>query len=83
MTYQVYMLENDKGRRYIGLSQDPMNRLIQHNNGESRWTSKYRPWHLSWTSRAMSLSEARKLENRLKRQKGGDGMNALLRDFGS
>ena len=83
MTYQVYMLKNDIGRRYIGLSQDPECRLTQHNNGESKWTAKYRPWRLSWISRTMSLSEARKLENRLKRQKGGDGINALLRDFGS
>ena len=70
--YQVYVLENSVGKRYIGLSEDVSRRLVQHNNGESKWTAKHRPWKVVWTSETMSLSEARKLENRLKRAKGGN-----------
>ncbi len=32
-----------------------------------------RPWKLVWLRELCSLSEARRLENRLKRQKGGEG----------
>ncbi|HUL51766.1 MAG TPA: GIY-YIG nuclease family protein, partial [Opitutaceae bacterium] len=53
-------------------------RLGDHNAGISKWTAKYRPWHLIWTSFPLTLSSARKLENLLKRQKGGVGLGALL-----
>jgi putative endonuclease len=72
-TYQVYVLRNCEGRFYIGLSEDIPARLAQHNAGESQWTKRDRPWSLVWTSSAMSLSDARKLENKLKRQGRGQG----------
>ncbi|MGJ8638032.1 MAG: GIY-YIG nuclease family protein [Opitutaceae bacterium] len=70
--YQVYVLRNLTGKYYIGLSEDVLNRLDQHNIGLSKWTAKYRPWTIIWTSDLMSLSDARKLENILKRAKGGN-----------
>jgi putative endonuclease len=73
VTYRVYIIKNPNGRHYIGLSEDPSCRLQQHNEGVSKWTKDKGPWHLIWTSEAMSLSDARKLENLLKRQKGGSG----------
>ena len=79
--YWVYQLRNAEGRSYIGLSENVIERLAQLNRGESRWTAKYRPWQLVWTSRPMNLGEARRLENLLKRQKGGDGLAKLLREF--
>ncbi len=73
MEYEVYVLRNPAGKLYIGLSSDVPSRLDQHNHGVSKWTKGKGPWELLWTSEAMSLSNARKLENRLKRQKGGAG----------
>ena len=70
VSYTVYVIRNAVGRHYIGLSEDPVCRLGQHNAGASRWTRNRGPWELVWTSEAMSLSDARKLENRLKKQKG-------------
>src|SRR5690606_31616277 len=75
--YRVYELHNHSGRRYFGISSDVETRLAQHNAGESTWTAKFRPGTLVWQSREVSLGEARKLENKLKRQKGGDGIQAL------
>jgi len=72
--YQVYILINPAGLHYIGLTSDVEVRLRQHNEGFSKWTSSRGPWSLWWTSEAMSRSDARKLENKLKRQKGGIGM---------
>ena len=69
----VYVIQNSEGRFYIGISIDPENRLTLHNNGESKWTRQHLPRHLVWTKQCPSLTEARKIEILLKRQKGGQG----------
>ena len=84
--FRVYVIQNTEGRFYIGLSEDVNLRLAQHNDGVSKWTCGKGPWSLLWTSEAMSLSDARKLENLLKRQKGGAGFyrfTGLPRSSGS
>ncbi|HSH37697.1 MAG TPA: GIY-YIG nuclease family protein [Chthoniobacterales bacterium] len=75
--YRVYVL-HPSWRHYIGLSEAVERRLIQHNSGLSKWTKGKGPWAVVWTSAAMSLSEARKLENHLKRQKGGEGFRRTI-----
>ncbi|MGA3169603.1 MAG: GIY-YIG nuclease family protein [Chthoniobacteraceae bacterium] len=77
MEYRVYVLRNPNGKLYVGLSADIAVRLDQHNRGESKWTKDKGPWTLLWTCEAMSLSDARKLENLLKRQKGGKGLYTI------
>ena len=71
--YRVYVLQNREGRFYVGLTNDVARRLQQHNSGESRWTKGRGPWSALWQSQELSLSKARKLENRLKRQGRGKG----------
>ena len=84
-TYRVYVLQNREGRFYAGLAEDVTRRLQQHNRGESRWTKARGPWGLVWQSQELSLTEARKLENRLKRQGQGKGFYTItgLRRRGS
>ncbi|MEM6821733.1 MAG: GIY-YIG nuclease family protein [Verrucomicrobiota bacterium] len=81
--YRVYVIENHKGKRYIGLSENVEQRLEDHNKGRSRWTRGKGPWGLRWKSIELSLSEARKLENRMKRQKGGRGLMTLMEEYSS
>jgi putative endonuclease len=84
--YRVYVIQNPAGKFYIGLSEDVDVRVQQHNDGVSKWTKGKGPWVLRWTSEAMSVGEARKLENLLKRQKGGQGfynLTGLARSTGS
>jgi putative endonuclease len=73
--YFVYILWTDTGRRfYTGVTEDIPHRLTQHNRGESKWTKRYAgTWTLTWHQKFDSLSEARKFENLLKKQKGGAG----------
>ena len=71
--YYVYVLRNPSSKLYVGLTENVLHRLDQHNSGVSTWTRARGPWSLIWESGPMSLSEARKLENLLKRQKGGEG----------
>jgi predicted GIY-YIG superfamily endonuclease len=44
----VYLLQSISrpNQRYVGLTGDPEKRLTAHNAGQSRHTSKYRPWKL-------------------------------------
>jgi putative endonuclease len=74
VAYRVYIIQNHEGKFYIGTSDDVARRVEQHNSGQSRWTKGRGPWTMVWQSNEFSLSEARKLENRLKRQKGGHGL---------
>ena len=76
-TYRVYVLQNREGKFYVGLSDDVARRIEQHNSGFSRWTKGKGPWKLVWQSESLNLSEARKLELLLKRQKGGAGFYQL------
>jgi putative endonuclease len=73
--YFVYVLWSDSGRRfYIGISDDPLTRLQQHNDGSHRgWTNRYRPWTLVHTESYPTYVVARKRELELKAQKGGIG----------
>ncbi|MBT5902018.1 MAG: GIY-YIG nuclease family protein [Opitutaceae bacterium] len=77
------MIENSVGRTYIGLSDDVGRRLKDHNDGMSKWTKSRGSWRLVWKSHPIvTLGEARKLENLLKRQKGGTGLMGLLKQNG-
>jgi len=77
MAYRVYVIQNRTGKFYIGLSSDLERRIEQHNNGASKWTKTKGPWQLVWQSEVLSLSDARKLENRLKRQGRGKGFYSI------
>ena len=76
-TYRVYVLQNHERKFYIGLSDNVARRIDHHNFGSSKWTRGKGPWKLVWESEWINLSEARKLELLLKRQKGGDGFYRL------
>ena len=76
-TYRVYILRNREGKFYIGLTEDVAQRVEQHNSGKSRWTKTRGPWTLAWQSEKLSLTDARKLENRLKRQGRGKGFYSI------
>ena len=75
---RVYVIQNREGKFYIGLSDDVGRRINQHKVGVSKWTRSRGPWALMWQSAEMNLSDARKLELLLKRQKGGDGFYRMI-----
>jgi predicted GIY-YIG superfamily endonuclease len=74
----VYVIQNPGGRFYIGMTIDLDQRLRDHNNGVSRWTKYRGPWTLVWSQACESISEARKLENKLKRQGRGNGFYRMI-----
>ena len=44
MWQYVYLLQNERGRQYVGLTDDVDDRLARHNRGEISSTAKYMPW---------------------------------------
>ena len=78
--YFVYILWSVSGHCfYIGISEDPAVRLLQHNAGGSKWTARHIPWELVKVEPYADYSEARKRELKLKKQKGGFGFFAMTR----
>jgi putative endonuclease len=82
----VYIVQNPEGQFYTGITTDLERRIQDHNSGISQWTKHRGPWQLVWNQECPTISEARKLENKLKRQARGDGffkLTGLQRPSGS
>jgi putative endonuclease len=72
--YYVYVLWSPRARRfYIGISEDPDQRLTQHNQSGRGWSARHAPWQLVYSQRCENYSLARRHELQLKAQKHGDG----------
>ena len=48
MKWFVYILRNQKGRQYVGHTQDLSKRLEEHNDGSVTATKKGKPWNIEW-----------------------------------
>src|ERR1700741_942373 len=82
----VYVIQNADHRFYVGITTALEQRIEDHNTGVSKWTMHRGPWRLVWSRGCATLSEARKLESKLKRQGRGNGfyrMTGLSRPSGS
>jgi putative endonuclease len=53
---------------YVGISENPDKRMVEHNSGKLRSTSKKRPWKLAFVKKHKDYSEARKHEKWLKKK---------------
>ena len=78
-TYYCYVLWSTTGHKfYIGVTDDIDRRLNQHNTGASKWTKRYAgSWTLVCSKEFVNLTEARKFETKLKRQKGSNVFFAI------
>jgi putative endonuclease len=77
--YKVYILESQADHSYyIGYTSDLNNRLVQHNKGESRYTSNKRPWKLVYYETFATKSEAIKREKFLKKQRNRKFYQSLI-----
>jgi len=78
--FHVYILKsiNFPTTMYIGYSTNLKQRLIEHNNGKSIYTSKYRPWQLEACITFKEKSKAIAFEKYLK---SGSGRAFSKKDF--
>ena len=76
--YFVYVLWSASGKCfYIGVSEDPVHRLEQHNQSGRGWSARHAPWELVYSERHRDYSMARRREMLLKAQKRGDGFYTI------
>ena len=69
--YKVYILESLKDKtRYIGVTSDLVNRLKEHNNGESTYSKTKLPYKLIWFSAFPDKTKALAFEKYLKHGSG-------------
>lgn len=68
MSYFVYILQSEFDNTfYKGYTQNIEKRILQHNNGESRYTSNKRPWKLVYLEELSSKKDAIIRERQIKR----------------
>lgn len=79
--YFVYALVSKVDRRiYVGISEDPSSRLIEHNSGKTQSTKGFVPWELFFTRAFATRIEAREYE---KYYKSGSGKEKLKKILGA
>jgi putative endonuclease len=70
MQFTVYVLEDDKGRLYKGMTRDLKNRLKEHKSGKTITTSKMSGLRVVYTEEFDTFKEARSRELYLKTAAG-------------
>jgi len=80
--YYAYLLQSESAadRRYVGLTSDLRNRLVEHNAGKSAHTSKFVPWTLVTY---IAFSDERKAAAFERYLKSGSGHAFAKKCFGS
>ena len=69
MPYCYILYSSSLDKYYIGACNDINRRLIEHNSGKSKFTSKGIPWDVVYKEFYNSLPEAKKRESYIKKQK--------------
>lgn len=63
MTIFVYALKNKINNEiYVGISNNPERRLLEHNCGKNRYTKAFMPWIIFFTEACENYEAARKRE---------------------
>ncbi len=76
--YFVYAIKSRIDNRiYVGMSRNPLKRVIEHNNGETKSTKAYGPWYLIYKKFIGLRKEARKEEKRLKSGYGKEFLKSI------
>ena len=77
--YVVYVLRSLVNKRlYIGQTNDLSRRLLEHNQGHSRYTKLTKPFELIYQEEFFTRSEAVNRELELKSGKGREWLKLIL-----
>ncbi|GAB2834502.1 GIY-YIG nuclease family protein [Ferruginibacter profundus] len=83
MFFSVYIIYSAKlDKYYVGYTENILNRLHQHNNGESSFTSKANDWILKYTQDFDSREKAHSRELEIKRKKSRKYIEWLISSVG-
>ena len=76
--YYVYILKNDSGQKYVGVTHNLKKRLEQHGNGETQTTRNLKTDNLTWYCAFANKARAYAFEKYLKSSSGHAFMNKRL-----
>ena len=75
----VYILKNNRGKHYIGITKLPIDkRLERHNNGDVFSTRAGRPWKIVYLEKYDNYITARSREKQIKSWHGGNAFKKLI-----
>ncbi|OHA88345.1 MAG: endonuclease, partial [Candidatus Zambryskibacteria bacterium RIFCSPHIGHO2_01_FULL_43_25] len=76
--YYVYAIKSQSdGRIYVGMSENPEQRLLSHNKGDTKSTKNFRPWIFIYKKFVGNRNEARLEEKRLKSGYGKEFLKSI------
>lgn len=76
--YFLYILKNNSGILYKGITNDTNRRLIEHNNDECVGTRGKGPWRLVYFEKHSNRDKARKREKFFKTGEGRELLHQIL-----
>ena len=77
----VYILQSEKNNSYyIGSTCDIARRTKEHNSGSVTATKRLIPWKLKLFHKCASLTEAKRLEYKIKKLKRRDFLEKMISD---
>ncbi|MGZ8554535.1 MAG: GIY-YIG nuclease family protein [Chitinophagaceae bacterium] len=77
MVYKTYIIwSNSLQKFYVGSTNNLDDRVLRHNSGQGKFTSKGIPWILIWSYDCVDRKEAFNLEYKIKRR----GIKRFLED---
>lgn len=82
MMYYTYILESIAHQElYIGYTNDLRRRFSEHNNGESKHTSKFRPWRIIYYEACLNKKDAERRELYFKTSQGRRLLRRRLKEY--
>ncbi|OGH18018.1 MAG: hypothetical protein A2868_02145 [Candidatus Levybacteria bacterium RIFCSPHIGHO2_01_FULL_40_15b] len=77
--WYVYILKSKNFKKsYVGSSDNPERRLLEHNSGKNTYTRRYKPWEILKTESFETYIEARRKENFYKTGIGREELKKLF-----
>ena len=77
----LYIAQSKKNSRYyIGSTDEPERRIIEHNAGKTKSLLHLRPLEIVFCTKYPTISEARQMEMRLKRWKNRKIIERIVKD---
>jgi putative endonuclease len=77
----VYVLKNKDNKLYVGLTNDLVKRVKEHNRGLVFSTKPYRPWQLIYYEACINEDDAKRRERYVKTNQGGRLLKRRLKEY--
>jgi len=81
MYYVYVILSRKRPWRYVGITENPKRRLIEHNSGQTKSTVCYAPFRMIVLRQQDNFADARKSEKYFKSGYGRKHLDRVLRDM--